>query len=272
MEHLGFQIIAGPAIEQITLAEAKLACRVDTGDSSRDGDLQRLIAAARTSMELALGVGIGQQTVQDSHDDWPACFYLRRHPAHSVSSIKYTDDDDVEHTVDSATYFLDSVREPRVVLKSDETWTDYALRPAAGIKVRYVAGYGKEISVTADATADTLGAVAHGLSDGQDVLLRATTIPGGLAADTRYWVRDAAANTFKLAATMNGAAIDITTVGSGVVVATGIPDPIKQQILFLVAQWFDVPTPVLGNTLDKAAPPVPNTLAFLGSNTRRWGF
>jgi uncharacterized phiE125 gp8 family phage protein len=272
MEHLGFDIIAGPAIEVITLAEAKLACRIDTGDSSHDTDLRRLIAAARSAIELALGVSIGQQTIEDTHDFWPACFHLRRHPVHSISSIKYVDDDDVEYTVDSAIYFLDSVREPRVVLKSDETWTDDALRPAAAIKVRYVCGYGEELSVTADATGDTLGASAHGLYDGQDVLLRATTVPGGLAVDTRYWVRDAAANTFKVAATMNGTAIDITSAGSGVVVAAGIPDVIRQQILFLVAQWFDVPTPVLGNTLDKAAPPVPNTITWLGSNTRRWGF
>jgi hypothetical protein len=39
----------------------------------------------------------------------------------------------------------------------------------------------------------------------------------GLAVDTTYYVRDVATNTFKLAATKGGAAIDITADGSGTV-------------------------------------------------------
>lgn len=40
-------------------------------------------------------------------------------------------------------------------------------------------------------------------------------MPTGLTASTRYYVRDSTANTFKLAATRGGTAINFTTDGSG---------------------------------------------------------
>lgn len=68
----------------------------------------------------------------------------------------------------------------------------------------------------ADAATDTLTSHGHNLSDTLPVRLETTgTLPAGLSTGTTYYVRDAAANTFKLAATAGGAAINITTAGSG---------------------------------------------------------
>lgn len=71
----------------------------------------------------------------------------------------------------------------------------------------------------ADATADDITVTAHGYTDGDQVFFTATTLPGGLAADTRYWVINATANDFQVAATEGGAAIDITSAGTAVQVA-----------------------------------------------------
>lgn len=76
---------------------------------------------------------------------------------------------------------------------------------------------------------DVLTSTAHGYADGMTVaLLTSTTavLPGGVTADTIYYVRDATANTFKLAATPGGVAINLTSDGGGRVrraqrVATG---------------------------------------------------
>lgn len=69
---------------------------------------------------------------------------------------------------------------------------------------------------TADDTTDVITATAHGLSDGQAVVLKTTTtLPAGLATSTIYYVRDSTTNTLKLAATSGGAAIDITSTGTG---------------------------------------------------------
>lgn len=69
---------------------------------------------------------------------------------------------------------------------------------------------------TADAATDVITSTAHGLSDG-DVLLLTTsnTLPAGLSTSTPYFVRDSTTNTFKLAATAGGTAIDITDAGTG---------------------------------------------------------
>lgn len=73
-------------------------------------------------------------------------------------------------------------------------------------------------TVTADAGTDALTSVAHGLTDTTAVRIYATTsVPAGLSAANTYYVRDAAADTFKLAATSGGTAIDLTSAGSGTI-------------------------------------------------------
>lgn len=77
---------------------------------------------------------------------------------------------------------------------------------------------------TVAAATDALTSAAHGYSNGDTVVLR-TLIPGApLAIATIYHVRDVAANTFKLATTAGGSAINITGDGSGTVQKLGQTD------------------------------------------------
>jgi hypothetical protein len=66
-------------------------------------------------------------------------------------------------------------------------------------------------SCTATASDDFVTATGHTFSNGDQVVFTALTGGGGLGANTRYFVRDAAANVFKVATTVAGAAINITT-------------------------------------------------------------
>lgn len=69
---------------------------------------------------------------------------------------------------------------------------------------------------TADAGTDTLTSNAHGLSNGQRVKLTTSgSLPGGVTTSGRYYVVGATTNTFQLSLTSGGAAIDLTSVGSG---------------------------------------------------------
>lgn len=71
-------------------------------------------------------------------------------------------------------------------------------------------------SFTVATGTDIFTASGHGLSDGDEVFVTTTgTLPAPLAVDTIYYVRDATTNTFKLAETSGGTAINITTTGSG---------------------------------------------------------
>lgn len=66
------------------------------------------------------------------------------------------------------------------------------------------------------AVTDVVTSAGHGLANG-DVLILTTsnTLPAGLSAGTAYYVRDTTTDTFKLAATSGGSAIDITDTGTG---------------------------------------------------------
>lgn len=72
-------------------------------------------------------------------------------------------------------------------------------------------------SFTSAASTDLLTASAHGYSNGDQVVLSGLTGSDGVVADVPYFVVNSSTNTFKLAATYGGSAIDITVDGSGTV-------------------------------------------------------
>jgi hypothetical protein len=109
---------------------------------------------------------------------------------------------------------------------SDEQYFDPATNGLAkgGILTQHLIGgkIGSEdaspITVTADAGADTFTAVAHGLANGDTVQVASTgTLPGGFAALTIYYVVNKTDDTFQLSLAAGGAAIDVTSAGTGTV-------------------------------------------------------
>jgi hypothetical protein len=58
---------------------------------------------------------------------------------------------------------------------------------------------------------DTIYSTAHGWIDTQKIVFYNGTAPTGLTEGTTYFVRDAATDSFKVAATAGGVAIDITS-------------------------------------------------------------
>lgn len=80
-----------------------------------------------------------------------------------------------------------------------------------------------EHTLTADAATDTITVTGHGWANGTPIVFRtAGTIPAGLATgDSLYaaapvfYVRDVTANTFKVSSSQGGAAIDLTSAGTG---------------------------------------------------------
>ena len=70
---------------------------------------------------------------------------------------------------------------------------------------------------TADEPTNVFTITGHGFANGDRKMMYTSggTLPAGLSANTVYFVRDVTANTFKLALTSGGTAIDITTAGTG---------------------------------------------------------
>ena len=67
----------------------------------------------------------------------------------------------------------------------------------------------------ADATTDVVACPGHGYADTNTIVFYGGTVPAGLTEGTIYYVRDATTDTFKVAASSGGAAIDLTGAGSG---------------------------------------------------------
>lgn len=66
------------------------------------------------------------------------------------------------------------------------------------------------------ATTDICTCVGHPFANGNAVMVETTaTLPAPLVANTWYYIRDVTSSTFKLALTSGGAAIDISSIGSG---------------------------------------------------------
>ena len=95
----------------------------------------------------------------------------------------------------------------------------FAVRDQAGNGLYRGTLGGTKQSLGADASTDVITANAHGFNDGDPVVLEelrsGASLPTGLTEGVVYYVRDKTTNTFKLAATVGGSAIDITGAGSG---------------------------------------------------------
>lgn len=73
-----------------------------------------------------------------------------------------------------------------------------------------------------DAALDVIHLPGHGLVLNNTVVLQTVVgkaLPTGVVESTVYYVRDVTTDTFKLAATAGGAAINLTAVGSGIVLS-----------------------------------------------------
>lgn len=87
--------------------------------------------------------------------------------------------------------------------------------------------------VTFDTGANTVGLTAHGLADGTRVSFQSSNgvMPVNLAVNTVYFVRDSAANTFKLAATSGGAALTLGSLtGTPVIVLSWLSNKGSAQL------------------------------------------
>lgn len=98
-------------------------------------------------------------------------------------------------------------------------------------------------TVTVNTGTDVFSQAGHGYSDGEQIRFRSSAVlPAPLVAETNYFLRDVVATvSFKIAATSGGAAIDITSAGSGTLEAYPAID--MRPIVDGTVEW----TPVLAH-------------------------
>lgn len=136
------KLVVASVIEPLDLDEAKAHLKVDHTDEDTLIDLY--VKMARRYCEEVSRRAFCTQTWEMTLDAWPAgaVVELPYPPLQSVESISYVDSDDSAHTLSAADYGVDTDSEPgRVYLKIGKSWPSGALRPVAGVKFRFVAGY-----------------------------------------------------------------------------------------------------------------------------------
>lgn len=164
-------LVTPPAVEPVTLAEAKAHMRVDATDD--DALISSLIVAARQWAERFTNRAFITQTWKLALDPMPVedifqnfgaarAISLPRAPLQSVETVQYYADDDTATVWPSANYFVDTMREPgRLVLRSNAVWPS-PTRRANALIATYTAGYGDDAtSVPEPIRAAILELVAH---------------------------------------------------------------------------------------------------------------
>ena len=139
---MALQLVVPPALEPVSLYEAKAHCRVDHYDD--DALIERLIVAARERAETRTRRALIARTLRLHLDAFPVGeLELERPPLLEVVAVKYVDPAGVERTMDPADYQVDEYSAPaRLAPAPGESWP--ATRTQLGaIVVEYRAGYGE---------------------------------------------------------------------------------------------------------------------------------
>jgi hypothetical protein len=111
-----------------------------------------------------------------------------------------------------------SLAELKAILRITDTDDDALLQLALDaatygidLAIGGVASGAAQLLVTVTAASDVISRTAHGLTDTTAVQFSSLAGGAGLVVGTQYYVRDSAADTFKLAAQVGGAVVDFTT-------------------------------------------------------------
>ena len=144
-----------PAVEPVTLIEAKAHLRVDSSDE--DSTISMLITAARIHVERYTRRSLIYTAHRILLDTWPYDIELPRSPgveaaantvtgiAYATPRIRYYDQDGTQQTLTYAGEDFDALvndNPPRLVLYPDTTWPSLQTALRGGIEVDWIAGYG----------------------------------------------------------------------------------------------------------------------------------
>ncbi len=141
--------LQGPTAPAVTLADAKLALRID-GDEL-DPLITAWIFGIADHAEHTMGRAILTQTWRLLLERFPRAIALPMPPVTRVISISYLDADGFERTLPPERYVLDSAAEPAQILPAlDAPWPATRNRHNA-VRIDYTTGYGATAADTPEA-------------------------------------------------------------------------------------------------------------------------
>ena len=134
-------LLTPPAIEPVTLADAKHFLRIEHDDD--EDVIEALIAAARTHVEARTRRALINQTWRLTRDVWPAAGLLPILPVplREVAAVGIYRDDGMLQMLDVDIFHIDTVSEP-AILAFERGALPAPGRISGGIEIDIVVGYG----------------------------------------------------------------------------------------------------------------------------------
>lgn len=139
-------LVAPPAAEPVTYAQAKLQCKLD--DDHHKSLVEDLIRASREWIEKFTNRAILSQTLRLFLDDFPCSdsIWLPRPPLQSVTHVKYFDTAGAQKTLVANTdYVVDLWHEAdgkgRIYLPPDVDWPSVQSDRQKAVEIEYIAGW-----------------------------------------------------------------------------------------------------------------------------------
>lgn len=145
---MGLTLKVAPSAEPITLAEAKLHCKVD--DTADDDLITALIVAARQQAEHRTGRALVSQQWELTLDRFPVdSLDLPKPKLVSVQSVKYLDEDGVLQTLAGTEYqVVTDELVGRILPTYGKSWPSCRVQPGS-VAIAYTCGYGAAADVPA---------------------------------------------------------------------------------------------------------------------------
>ena len=135
-------LLTGPAVEPVTLAEAKAHLRVDS--TNEDSLIQSLITSARLHSETLTGLAMITQSWRMVLDGWPNrnVLAIPLVPLQQVIEVRVYEDEDVLVAIAPTEYLVETIGKPaRLAMRGRQSWPKPG-RPIGGIEIDVTIGYG----------------------------------------------------------------------------------------------------------------------------------
>jgi uncharacterized phiE125 gp8 family phage protein len=179
----GLSLITPPAVEPLTVSQAKDWLRVDSDDATQDTVIGSLIKAARVYAEKATGRAFITQRWLATYDRFPrysssavwtqyadalwdqripqtelsgkwwpdkATIRLPKPPLQQVVSVLYIDTSGAQVTLDPSQYVVDTTTEPGRIAPSYGNIWPIIRQQLGAVQVSFFAGYGADASAVPD--------------------------------------------------------------------------------------------------------------------------
>ena len=249
-------VTSEPRAEPMSLATAKAHLYITEAD--QDALITGLISSARAHVEAFLQRALVLQTLELAFEQFHDVFRLDRSPIMKFGSVQYRDSAGALQTLDPSVYQVDTRSEPgRLARAYGAVWPQ--LRGGEdlhSVLVSYQAGY--LASATADTGTDAFTVQDNPFANDEKVYVSQDggAVPAGITEHAPYYVVETAGNAFKLSLTLGGAAVDLTSAGSGSIFVSRrrMPEQFRQAMKLAIGHWFENRESVVVGTIATRLP------------------